>query len=237
MAIRYALYPNTFRRRKPQQNYVARVHHTQSCDQKMLVEMITHHNRALPPTMVEAVLEEYYRAVEWAIEDGMRVNTPLIKIQASIQGTFAEEDERMYPGRQRIVLKAVPGKRLRSLIKRLKAQKVAPKYPCPEPKQLEDIFSDTSNRSITAGGIIRLRGKRLKFDPEDIQQGIFLIQAGGTKPIRLAKAVTNTPSQLLMKAPDDLPAGEYTLEVHAIVGNSTEIRYGKLPHALTVIQS
>lgn len=237
MAIRYALYPNTFRRRQPQQNYVARVHHTQTCDQKMLVEMIRLSNPALPPTMVEAVLEEYCRAVEWAIEDGMRISTPLINIQASIQGTFADEDERMYPGRQRMVLKALPGKRLGALIKRLKAEKVAPKYPCPEPKQLEDIFSDTSNRNITPGGIIRLRGKRLKFDSEDIQQGIFLTRAGHAQPLRLGKAVTNTPSQLLMKVPDDLPAGEYRLEVHAIVGNSTEIRQGSLPHSLTVTQS
>nr|WKN37893.1 DUF4469 domain-containing protein [Tunicatimonas sp. TK19036] len=236
MAIRYALYPDTFRKDKPDGAFVARVHHSNTCDQKMLVELIVSRNRTLPPALVESVLEEYATVVEYALSEGMRISTPLVKIQASIQGKFAEYDERRYPEQQPIVLKALPGKRLKKLTGKLKAERVDPKHPCPAPTHLEDIFSDTKDQRITARGVLRLRGRRLKFDPEDPRQGIFLIPEEGEN-IRIATAITNIPSQLLFQAPNNLPSGTYQLQVRAIVGNSTVLRQGMLPYSLTATQS
>jgi hypothetical protein len=236
MAIRYALYPNSFQKDRPDTHYVARVHHTGVCDQSTLVELITTRNRTLTPALVEAVLEEYATAIEYALSTGMRISTSVVKIQASIQGKFTEYDERRYPEQQPIVLKALPGKRLKKLLSKLKAERVSPKHPCPKPEHLEDIFSDTKDQRITARGVLRLRGRRLKFDPQDSRQGIFLVSEEG-EDIRIADAITNVPSQLLFQAPDVLPAGDYQLEVRAMVGNSTVIRQGTLPYSLTVIQS
>lgn len=236
MAIQYALYPDSFRKDKPDRSFVARVHHSSICNQQMLVELIAARNRTFSPALVESVLEEYAAVVEYAVSNGMRVSTPVIKIQASIQGKFKEYDERRHPEQQPIVLKALPGKRLKKLIGKLKAERVAPKYPCPKPEHLEDIFSETRDRHITARGVLRVRGRRLKFNPEDPQQGIFLIPTAG-ESIRVAKVITNVPSQLLFQAPDQLPDGTYQLEVRAIVGNSTELRQGMLPYSLTVTQS
>ncbi|OGB67431.1 MAG: hypothetical protein A2Y94_10395 [Caldithrix sp. RBG_13_44_9] len=84
---------------------------------------------------------------------------------------------------------------------------------------------------MTRGGIGQITGHRLKFDPEDTKQGIFLVAEDGTET-RITMVGVNKPSQLMFSIPSSLPAGNYTLEVRVIF--SSKLRSGKLTETLSV---
>ncbi len=85
---------------------------------------------------------------------------------------------------------------------------------------------------LTPGGMGRLYGARLKFDPSDPRQGIFFIAADKTET-RAGCAAENVPQQLIFLIPP-LLAGTYTLEVRNLAEDSLALRRGSLGYALTV---
>jgi hypothetical protein len=86
---------------------------------------------------------------------------------------------------------------------------------------------------LTPGGMGKIEGHRLKFDPTDAAQGIFFIAADGTET-QVAIVGRNKPADLMFMVPDTLTAGEYTLEVRAILPNRTDLRVGALEDPLVV---
>lgn len=97
-----------------------------------------------------------------------------------------------------------------------------------------DTNSGQTNTTLTPGGMGHVVGHRLKFDPADPSQGIFLSQVGnGDDPVRVDIVGKNNPSELMFLVPATLTAGEYTLSVRALFG-LTDVRTGTLKELLTV---
>ena len=103
----------------------------------------------------------------------------------------------------------------------------------PIPNDFEDIASDTVNNIITPTGTAILQGVRLKFNMEDDEQGIFFIAANGAVN-RVSKIITMTSSQVVFLIPQELAAGEYTLEVRILPKGNKMIKKGVLKDLLTV---
>ena len=87
----------------------------------------------------------------------------------------------------------------------------------------------------------RLDGDKLRFDPADPEQGVFLIpMANGDglladrTPIRVADYAQLTNPSLIFRVPDDLPAGAYKLEVRRRFGQ-TRLATGTLENMLVVV--
>jgi hypothetical protein len=102
----------------------------------------------------------------------------------------------------------------------------------PNPLAYADVASGTTNQVLTPGDGALLTGYRLRYDPADPAQGIFLVAADGAAT-RVERFIKLLPGEVSLIAPA-LPAGTYTLEVRANVTGNGEIRSGKLKAPLTV---
>ncbi|MDR8392506.1 DUF4469 domain-containing protein [Aliifodinibius sp. S!AR15-10] len=76
-------------------------------------------------------------------------------------------------------------------------------------------------------------GELLKIDPEDPDQGLFLVASDGAET-KVEEFVENSPSKLGFRVPEGLASGEYTMEVRAKLHNTNELRVGTLKAPLAV---
>ncbi len=113
-------------------------------------------------------------------------------------------------------------------------ERVSAGLPTPDPEDFEDVTSETRNAQVTPGGLARLSGSRLKYNPNDPQQGVFFIDSAGAAT-RVDMIVRNKPGELNFLIPATLAAGAYTLEVRALLSRTTQLRTGLLPHTLQVL--
>lgn len=103
----------------------------------------------------------------------------------------------------------------------------------PFPEALEDFGTDSTNDTLSKGGIARLTGSSLKHDPADPTQGVFFVRSNGTTT-RVEDYKTNKPSEQLFAVPAALTAGTYRLEVRSKGKDSTLLKTAALATALTV---
>ncbi len=67
--------------------------------------------------------------------------------------------------------------------------------PTPLLQRFTDLNTDTVNATFTPGQIASIKGSLLKFNEEDMQQGIFFISADNAET-RVSRVVKNKPSEL-----------------------------------------
>ena len=83
---------------------------------------------------------------------------------------------------------------------------------------------------VTPGGMGRLTGYRLKFDPTDPNQGIFFING---KTTQVAVVGKNDPSELMFLVPASLKPGDYSVEIRSAIGTGP-VHTGLLANVLGV---
>jgi hypothetical protein len=109
--------------------------------------------------------------------------------------------------------------------------------PLPYIIEIRDIVSETVNDTLTPGGVVQLRGSRLKFLTEQEDNGIFLINGSG-EATKLQVIAENKPARLMAMLPADLPQGTYTVEVRTSYTGSGKprksVRSGSFYRQLTV---
>jgi hypothetical protein len=189
---------------------------------------------ALSKAAVLGVLEMFFGTVERMVLDGINVTTPLVNVHASVTGTFKGEDDRFDRRRHGIEARTTPGRRLRRTVRLYGRAERKPGRgrPRPNPVFYEDLESGQKNSTLTPGGLGRVYGGRLKFDPADPCQGVFFV-AADRRATRVALAAENRPKQLIFLVPPLAP-GDYTLEVRARAEDSDDVRTGRFHHTLTV---
>ena len=175
-------------------------------------------------------MDWHWKNVSWR---GHNITTPLFNINESIAGVFSSEEESFTPGKHQVKINITPGVRLKEIRDQIKTERVMLISPTPTPSSFHDVTTDTKNEFITPGSVGELSGSRLKIDPDDPQQGVFLIAQNGTE-FRAMIYIRNKPANLIFMIPTDLAAGEYALEVRSIFQNTKSIKTGRLPIDLTV---
>ena len=214
--------------------YAAQVRPAFTADVEDVVERMTQQGCALSKAAVLGVLEMFFSTTERMVLDGINVTTPLVNIHASITGTFKGRDDRFDRRRHRIEARVTPGRRLRRTV-RLYARAVRDagrSCPVPAPVFYEDLESGRKDSALTPGGLGRVYGTRLKFDPADPRQGVFFV-AGDGRATRVGPSAENHPKQLIFLVPPLAP-GDYALEVRARAEDSGDVRTGRLHYTLTV---
>jgi len=102
---------------------------------------------------------------------------------------------------------------------------------------LNDFMAQPVNETLTPGGVLQLRGSRLKFLPVEVGNGVFLINEQGVER-QLTVIVENKPARLMLLLPADLSDGTYWVEVRSsgtINGKPTKIlKTGRYSKPLTV---
>ncbi len=216
-------------------DYVARVISQDAVDQNTLVDDVIKRGSTVTRPDLLAALDAYNEALIDRLLEGQRVNTPVANYGVVIRGTFDGADDEFDPSRHLLLPTVSPGALARRRIQEQgRAAKAEAQVPEPNPVQYRDFGSETTNSALTPGSPGGVTGHRLKFDPADEQQGVFFIAADGSAT-RAVMVMRNKPAELMFMVPDGLAAGDYTLEVRAVVKGKGKLRPGRLRHPLTAV--
>lgn len=187
-------------------------------------------------TQAAAVLTAEQTAVRKILLSGRGVITSFCEIKPGIRGVFINDDDVFDPKRHSLVLHAILRKDIRELAKQIKVKKVPVSDRLPVPERFVDTATQRRDEVISNGMVGELKGSYLKFDPDDNEQGVFVIKADGSE-IRCDNYIHNAKSKLLFYVPDTLTAGEEVeLEVRSKLSNTVnDVRVGHLAKTLSVV--
>jgi hypothetical protein len=191
----------------------------------------------LTPTQISAAVNEFFEEVSKITEDGETVNTPLFNTQLSMPGVYKGVMDSFDAKRHSVKININPGTIMRDAVRKVKTEKIAVAEPLPHILEVKDVMSDTVNDIITPGGVIQLRGGRLKFLTDQLDNGIFLMGENEAE-FKIATIVENKPARLIAVLPADLPQGEYYIELRTSYSGAVKpaktLKRGRYNKILTV---
>ncbi len=231
MALKYALFENHLT--DDPSDYMAVVQLQASKSQEDVIDLMIGRGSTVTKAEALSVLEEYAAAIEQLLREGQALNTPLFNLSPTIKGVFTSEDESYNVATHTVKINVTPGKRLKQVANEIEVQRVAGVSPQPDLLYVDDLGSGTRNEQLTPGNIARLKGSRLKFDPTDPLQGIFLVSEANEET-RISTVSRNKPAQLDFLVPALAP-GLYKLVVRTLLKNTKTIRSGTLQVELNII--
>ena len=170
---------------------------------------------------VAAVLQVYTEVVGELTADGSAVNAPLFNTSFSVSGVFNGMSDSFDKARHTVSVNVNAGTALREAVKSVKTEKTEGANTGPYITEAADVVSGAVNSTVTAGGILRLTGSRLKFDASDETQGVFLVPENGGEAVRCGVVAENKPARVMVMIPADIASGTYYAEVRSrFMGNS-----------------
>ncbi|MTI33258.1 DNA-binding domain-containing protein [Xanthovirga aplysinae] len=229
MALKFALVDNHLT--PDPDDYMAQVQGMESKTQEDIINLMISRGSTVTKAEAMSVLEEYALAVEQILKAGEGVNTELFKINPAISGVF-EEEESFDRNRHQVKLNVSAGSRLKKLTQEISVEKVEATKPAPFLSSFTDVATNSKNEHLSPGLVGHIRGRRLKIDISNPQEGVFLVAEEGTE-YPASALVRNMPSEIIFMIPGELPAGEYNLEVRSNM-RSSELRTGRLEENLVV---
>jgi len=231
MAINYALFENHLT--SDPDDYAAQVRITGSADLEALAQRMIDQGSTVTKPDILAVLEDTIKATESCLLDGYRVQLGgLCELFPRIKGVFNGITDTFDPSRHRVDVGANPGARVRRTV-RVGATVTKAETIKPAPALLEyvDLGSGETNGKITSGNIGTINGHRLKFNPDQDDEGIYFVNIDTAAEVKLTAIQKNKPGQLVFLTPS-VPGGQYYLEVRTRFREPAELRTGRLDEIL-----
>ena len=183
---------------------------------------------------MQATLDLYTKVVSDSIGDGYNVITRLVNFKPGLKGVFNGATDPFDPSRHHFRAALSEGTDLRDKMRGSSGERLIMPLPAPFLIQYTDYGSHTTDSILTPGNIGEINGQALKYDPENEEEGIFLINEGGSGATRVSDISILTEGRLMFMVPHGLEPGDYTMEVRRSYTNEASIRTGTLHHTLTV---
>jgi hypothetical protein len=219
-------------------DYLAQPTNVRSYNLQEIYQRISARYPGLTPTQISAAVNEFFDELAAITENGETVTTPLFNTQLSMPGVYDSAMDTYDPKRHTVKININPGVRMREAVRKVKTEKVSVAEPLPHILEVKDVSSDTINDVITPGGVVQLRGGKLKFLTDQPDNGIFMIGENGAET-KLAVIVENKPARLIAVMPADIPQGEYFVEVRTSWTSSGKpvkiLKRGRYNKILTVL--
>ncbi|MGV8092175.1 MAG: DNA-binding domain-containing protein [Mangrovibacterium sp.] len=228
MALTYGLYPNSVF--KEEQVFRALIKERQKYTLDEVVVRMVRRSPALTAAAIRGTLDLFMEEVSQILEDGDSVTTPLFKAQCSISGKFTGANDYFQTNRHQVKVNLRPGSLLNKMAKQVRPHKGEGHLPRPLIKSFTDMSTGGTDSALTPGGPAVIRGIRLKFDPDDTEQGVFLENESG-KLLRIPGVLRNVFSQIILMVPADLLPGTYRLIVKSKL-NTQQLRTSEFSHLL-----
>ena len=212
---------------------MAQVQDVRSYGQDEIIDLMMRRGTTLTRADVAAVLQVFAEVVGELTADGCAVNTPLFNTGFSVGGVFNGMSDSFDKARHTVSVNVNPGTALREAVKSVRTEKTEGNSTDPYITEATDVVSGAVNSTLTAGGILRLVGSRLKFDASDEAQGVFLVPEAG-EAVRCAVVAENKPARVMVMIPQDIAPGTYYAEMRSRLDAARQpgkrlrtCRYGK----------
>ncbi len=231
MTINYALFENHLT--SDPEDYAAQVRITGSAGLEVVAQRMVDQGSTVTKPDILAVLEDAIKAIESCLLDGNRVQLGgLCELFPRIKGVFNGITDTFDASRHRVDVGANPGARVRRTVREgATVTKTETIKPAPALLEYVDLGSGETNGTITSGNIGTINGHRLKFNPDQDDEGIYFVNVDTGADVKLTTIQKNKPGQLVFLVPT-VPGGQYYLEVRARLKDSAEIRTGRLDEVL-----
>lgn len=236
MPLPYTLHKNSIRHGGDKVTYRAVPKHVQYVNIEDAIEALTQPGSILKYTECYAVIYRFLDYLSQQLAEGNGFLSPYFRLTPGLKGVFESEQDAYDPKRHRPSVNFRLAKKMQEAMRNMKVQRIETEIPAPEPMILEDWESDVKNQLISPSFVAVVRGEQLKIsDPEDTNQGVFFIHVPTQETYRAERIHHNYPTKLLLTVPENLPAGQYRLEVRSAFSNSQEIRSSRLRYLLQVL--
>ncbi|MBK3517511.1 HU family DNA-binding protein [Carboxylicivirga marina] len=232
MPLRYSLVPNTLKTKSGK--YISSVNKNDSYTIEHVIEHMIRRGSTVTKAEALAVMEEFSHAIESLVSDGAHIKTELFNITPSIKGTFNDEHESFTHKKHQVKLNLRPGKRLLQIEQQIKVKQVTHQQRSPQLIRFIDLHTKKTDGTFTPGQVASIKGRLLKFDETDPEQGIFLSNNDGHE-LKIEHIVKNKPSELLFIFPEKINKSIYSISVKAKLPRTQSVRQGTLNLQLTVL--
>ncbi|MDR1113019.1 MAG: DUF4469 domain-containing protein [Bacteroidales bacterium] len=216
-------------------DYSAQAHAVASLDKEAIIARILKKGTALTKTDVLAVFNGIEEAIADALLEGNTINLPLFNTSFSISGVFEGPLDAFDGNRHKLNINLTKGVLLRDAEKNVKFEKTNIAAPQPQIQEVKDSVSGTVNETLTASGVVEVRGYNLRIDGNDPSCGLWFVADNGSE-VKASVIIENKPSRIIAMIPA-LPAGKYRVKVVTQYTGSNLLRTPKTfvyPKALTV---
>ncbi|MCG8525973.1 MAG: DUF4469 domain-containing protein [Opitutales bacterium] len=233
--LKYHLVPNPLTK-NPQQ-YRAQVTGLKSYDTDAILELMLQRGSSLTKGDAKLALQIYTETITSILEDGGAVRTELFNAAPSITGNFSGPDDAFDETRHQTNINLRPGTALQDTEPHIQTEKRDSVGVGPIISSVDDVLSNTTNKTLTPGGVIKIHGGRLKVNTSRQDNGIFLIHTSSDETIHCTTLARNSPSQIITLLPTDLPSGTYRLQVRSSYSHRTDtqlLHTDEFKHRLTV---
>lgn len=231
MPIHYYLKPSQF----DAENYFARIRQQGVCGLDAITSDMLERGSTITEADIKAVLTVFFDVVTDRVADGHHVNLPIANIRPGISGTFSGSEDAFDPERHQFKATLTPGIGFLQKMRNNTFNKIASPKALPTILQCTDLLTQSANRRLSPGNIAQLDGDKLKFNPADTEEGVFLIATNGiVKRVEVFAQVM--AKKVIFQVPANIDTGHYQLEVRKRFGSAASlIRTGQLQHRLEVV--
>ncbi|MCG8581730.1 MAG: DUF4469 domain-containing protein [Bacteroidales bacterium] len=188
-----------------------------------LIESIIRPGSGITKGEALSMIEAYHEAICQALEEGDIVSTEMYTIKPSIGGSFDDYNSPFDSKKHSVKMNITSGKRLNKVTTRIKPRRKTGESLMPVIKRFLDIKNKSLDGPVAVGSLLVIRGNRLKFDPDDDRQGVYLQMDGSAKVIKADIVAENTNARLLLQVPEMQP-GQYRVLVKTVYRNSKMLR-------------
>lgn len=217
---------------KNSNDYRAQVVGYETVTEKEIIEHMTRAGSGITIAEAKANYEELIGSLDYFLKLGYGINTEFINVRPTMPGVYRDKDDKFDPSRHRIRFKAQLGKRYNHTHDDVKVEKVEPLNNAPVPNFFEDVTTGAVNDVITPGGTAIIKGARLRFNKNDLMQGIFFVSE--QDEFRVEQVLSHTSTHVVFIVPPQLRPNTYSLEVRMFPHNSRAFKRGILPERLNV---
>jgi hypothetical protein len=223
-----------------EETYHAVIEHTETLTQEDILDEMEWHSSTLTKTDMLAFLESNNQTIVRALLLGKRVVTDMVHYKLTAKGTFNEDGEPVNGAEEAQIGASVSlGPLLRREVNNntVTLERGQASKPRPRVDRYINLHNGDPNTVLSPTHTARLKGDKLRFDPADPEQGIFLVpQSSGSdplSPIRVEEIALLAEKEIIFRVPDTVPAGTYKIEVRRRFGK-TRLGSGTLEDLLTV---
>ncbi|MDR3275737.1 MAG: DUF4469 domain-containing protein [Treponema sp.] len=205
--VEYVLRPNTLD--QTGETYRAQVINSESFGTEDLVDYVSRTNAGVSKPEIASIEAAFEDAFAYFLSQGKFFHSPLLRLSLSIRGSFKKDE---HPLSKNIHANASVGPLLQEAAEKAGVQhgQETVKWAI---ERVVDVYTTSVDSRITLGRNLRIEGKGLTLVGDGAAVEFTPISGGTPVTATAGQLAVNTPSLLVLEAPDSLTAGNYHLSV------------------------
>ena len=220
-AVIIELYDNPLTER-PDDRY-GRVLNVASIDEDTLIKRAVAHGFNGNADSMKAAYNAMKGEALQAIVRGEIVKFGLGHLILDVEGVFVGDVPEWNPEKNKLVASITTSKELRETLKTIPVRITGMAPDQAAIAQVTDVASGETNKTLTPGGMINVKGSRIKIAGDAPGVGLFLTNQDTQQAVQIPDTAIglNNPKNVMFVAPADLAEGNYLMSIVTQAGSNT----------------